>query len=282
MKKIGLGIAAVVVVAGLLPFALIARSRATQKDALPVHLVMDMDKQPKGKAQRATPMFADQRFMRPQAGGTVAREDLGISGQTLNDAGGTRPIFLAGGRTALELNDPVTYAAVVWGRIWPTEADPQDAAKRRPISDAAFIAIPVPNKNEQEIAGDTTFYVRKVPAVFEVSVAMLQRGQERYGVYCATCHGESGYGDGPVAARAAKLQATAAEAASGWVAPQNLQEAKILARPDGHIFNTITNGIRTMPAYDKQIGIEDRWAIVAYVRALERSQNARPGDEGVK
>ena len=47
----------------------------------------------------------------------------------------------------------------------------------------------------------------------------------------------------------------------------------------GNIFNTITNGIRNMPPYDKQISIADRWAIVAYVRALERSQNAQPGDE---
>jgi mono/diheme cytochrome c family protein len=66
------------------------------------------------------------------------------------------------------------------------------------------------------------------------------------------------------------------------VTPQNLHEPKIAGRPDGHIFNTITNGIRTMAPYDKQIGTEDRWAIVAYVRALQRSQNARPGDPGVK
>ena len=72
------------------------------------------------------------------------------------------------------------------------------------------------------------------------------------------------------------------DAVIGAVPPQNLQEAKIRARPDGSIFNTIGNGIRTMPAYDKQIAIEDRWTIVAYLRALERSQNARPGDPGAQ
>jgi hypothetical protein len=58
--------------------------------------------------------------------------------------------------------------------------------------------------------------------------------------------------------------------------PQNLHDPKILSRPDGHIFNTITNGIRTMPPYDKQITILDRWAIVSYIRALQNSQNAPP------
>ena len=56
--------------------------------------------------------------------------------------------------------------------------------------------------------------------------------------------------------------------------PQNLNEAKISTRPDGSIFNTVSNGARTMPPYDKQISVPDRWAIVAYVRALEHSQNA--------
>ena len=108
----------------------------------------------------------------------------------------------------------------------------------------------------------------------------MHRGQERFNIYCLPCHGASGYGDGPVAQRAKGLQdaGTDPTAASGWVQPQNLNEAKILSRPDGHIFNTITNGIRNMPAYDKQISVPDRWAIVAYLRAVERSQNARSGD----
>src|SRR5205823_2858225 len=98
--------------------------------------------------------------------------------------------------------------------------------------------------------------------------------QERFNIYCAPCHGQSGYGDGPVALRAKSLKdAGVADAASAWVDPQNLHEAKIHTRPDGHIFNTITNGARTMPPYDKQISVLDRWAIIAYVRALEKSQN---------
>jgi mono/diheme cytochrome c family protein len=269
MKKVLLGIVVLVLMALLLPLALIARSRATLQDARPVHLVFDMDKQPKAKAQRATPMYADARFMRPQIEGTVAREDLVVTAPTLDDVLGTHPVFLKGPSARTVLADGTTYAAVVEGRV-----------RAAGMTDEEFARL-MPPGTEQAINADSSFYVRKIPGVFDVSVEFLKRGQERFNVYCAPCHGESGYGDGPVARRAEQLAATA-DAVSGWVAPQNLQETKILGRPDGHLFNTITNGIRTMPAYDKQIAVEDRWAIVGYVRALERSQNAKPGDPGVR
>ena len=88
----------------------------------------------------------------------------------------------------------------------------------------------------------------------------------------------AGYGDGMVARRAAEMQASGAATAAGWVAPTNYHTDEIRGRPVGQLYNTITNGIRTMPAYDKQIGILDRWAIVAYVKALQRSQHAKPED----
>ena len=101
-----------------------------------------------------------------------------------------------------------------------------------------------------------------------VDATLLHRGQERYGIYCSPCHGLSGYGDGIVARRADALQE------GTWVPPSSLHDPAVAARPVGHVFNTITNGIRTMPAYGAQIPEADRWAIVAYVRALQRSQHA--------
>jgi mono/diheme cytochrome c family protein len=98
---------------------------------------------------------------------------------------------------------------------------------------------------------------------------LVARGQQRFDIYCAVCHGAAGYGDGAIAQRAAFL---AEQGEANWVPPANLQDEAIRTRPDGHIFNTITNGVRTMPAYGPQIPTNDRWAIVAYVRALERSQ----------
>jgi cytochrome c len=171
--------------------------------------------------------------------------------------------MLKGGEAVL-MSDPATYAAVTEGRIRPAG-----------MTDDAFKAMVPPNKNDAEIAADTTFYIRRIPGVFPVTAEFLKRGQERFNIYCAPCHGESGYGDGMVAQHASDLMHTP-DAVNGWTKPQNLNEDKIVKRPDGQIFNTITYGIRNMPAYDKQIAVEDRWAIIAYVRAVEHSQNAPP------
>ena len=105
-----------------------------------------------------------------------------------------------------------------------------------------------------------------------VDLATLARGRERFGIYCAPCHGLSGYGDGTVARRAERL------AEGTWVPPSSLHDEAIRMRPVGHVFNTITSGIRTMPSYAAQIDVRDRWAIVAYVRALQRSQHGSPHD----
>ena len=105
-----------------------------------------------------------------------------------------------------------------------------------------------------------------------VTDALLNRGRDRYRIFCSPCHGLSGYGDGMVARRADKLQE------GTWVPPSSYHTEAVRARPVGHLFNTITHGIRTMPPYAAQIPVEDRWAIVAYVRALQRSQDARVGD----
>ena len=109
----------------------------------------------------------------------------------------------------------------------------------------------------------------------KVTLELLERGQSRYTIYCAVCHGASGYGNGPVSVRADEL---VEGGKAQWVPPTSYHDEERRARPLGHIFNTITNGIRTMPAYGDQIPPADRWAIVAYVKALMRSQNATLAD----
>ncbi len=270
MSKITMGMICVVLVLALLPFALVARSRASTSPKPAPHLVLDMDKQPKYKAQRPSEVFADGRSMRPQVAGTVALEDLTLPGEILNDP---KNPHLVNGNVGLLIADPVVNAAVLMGRV-----------RTANMSDADFEKLVPPGSNGEPnaadlVANDTTFYVRTVPAQLNVTTEFVKRGEERFNIYCAPCHGYSGYGDGMVAQRAEALRnGPDPSAASAWVAPQNLHEGKILQRPDGHIFNTITNGIRSMPAYDKQISVSDRWAIVTYVRALERSQHAAPAD----
>lgn len=109
-------------------------------------------------------------------------------------------------------------------------------------------------------------WVTALPVPMDAS--LLERGRESYTIYCSPCHGHAGYGDGAVAKRADALQE------GTWTPPSSFHTDLIRSRPDGHLFNTITNGIRSMPAYGPQIPVDDRWAVVAYVRALQRSQHA--------
>src|SRR6266545_4778660 len=112
------------------------------------------------------------------------------------------------------------------------------------------------------------------PPQVEISQHTMDRGQERFGIYCAPCHGQAAEGNGMINARAAAVGA----ATTGWVQPTNLvdtaAEQNPTRQPHGQIFNTISNGIRTMPAYRAQIAEMDRWAIVLYLRAIQRSRNA--------
>ena len=95
----------------------------------------------------------------------------------------------------------------------------------------------------------------------KITLQLLKRGQQRFNIYCAPCHSRVGDGQGMVVKR-------------GFPPPPSFHQDNIRAYPDGHIFDVITNGIRNMPSYKHQIPVKDRWAIVAYFRALQRSQHA--------
>ena len=120
------------------------------------------------------------------------------------------------------------------------------------------------------------------PQPLIIDDTLLLRGQERYNINCSVCHGYGGFGDGTVAQRLDAMQADPAAdpvaRLSTWVAPSNLHDEEIRNRPVGHLYNTITNGIRTMSGYGPSIDPLDRWAIVAYIRALQFSQAAGMDD----
>ena len=119
-------------------------------------------------------------------------------------------------------------------------------------------------------AGADTVFIDEFP--LPVTMEMVTRGRERFDIFCATCHGVSGNGNGLVHVRAASL------GEGTWTPPTDLTSETVIERPVGHIYNTIKNGIRSMPAYGSQIDPEDRWAITAYVRALQLSRNATIDD----
>jgi mono/diheme cytochrome c family protein len=98
-----------------------------------------------------------------------------------------------------------------------------------------------------------------------VTRELMERGQQRFNITCAMCHGATAAGNGIVKQH-------------GLATVVSLQDERIRKMSDGEIFNTITNGKNTMMAYGPNILVADRWAIIAYLRALQRSQNAKLAD----
>jgi hypothetical protein len=100
---------------------------------------------------------------------------------------------------------------------------------------------------------------------FPVTRVMLERGQERYNIYCSPCHGRIGNGEGIVVQR-------------GFQRPASFHIDRLREAPAGYFFNVITNGFGAMYDYAARVTPEDRWAIIAYIRALQLSQNATLAD----
>ncbi len=98
-----------------------------------------------------------------------------------------------------------------------------------------------------------------------ITLQLLQRGQERFNIYCAPCHSRLGDGKGIITQR-------------GLLPPPSFHEARLVDTTEGYIYSVISNGIRNMPPYRFQIPVEDRWAIIAYLRALQRTQKATIND----
>ena len=105
-----------------------------------------------------------------------------------------------------------------------------------------------------------------------VTGELMQRGRRRYDIYCATCHGLAGDGDGMTSQLAFEREEPK------WVRPLALHSPAVREQNVGQLFQTISKGVRTMPSYGSQIPEEDRWAIVLYVRALQRSRHAAMED----
>lgn len=108
-------------------------------------------------------------------------------------------------------------------------------------------------------------WAKGFPEAVKVDARLLARGRERYTIYCAPCHGALGDGNGITKQY-------------GMGATPTYHDDRLRTMAEGEIFNTITNGIKTMSAYGDKLVPEDRWAVIAYVRALQRAQNSRAED----
>ena len=167
----------------------------------------------------------------------------------------------------------VLIAAALAGMVGCRQ-DMQDQPKYIPLRPSDFFAD---GRSERPLIegtvarghlnDDALFYTGKVPDgkpadtfPFPVTKEVLLRGQERYNVYCSPCHDRLGNGDGMIVRR-------------GYRKPPSYHIDRLRNVPNGYIFDVITNGFGAMPDYSAQVAPHDRWAIVAYVRALQLSQN---------
>jgi mono/diheme cytochrome c family protein len=193
----------------LIPPALILRARAMPTDKPRIHLIQNMDNQPKYLAQHESLLFNDGRAMRPQVPGTVAQGDM--------------------------------------------------------VGDTHFSLGLVDGA-----------YATAFPSQVDINDALLDRGRDRFNIFCLPCHGVTGEGNGRIHNRAMVLLNNGTNG-TVWVQPRNLHQADMQALPPGRIFHTISDGFQTMAGYASQIPPADRWAITAWVYALQVGRNA-PAD----
>ena len=156
--------------------------------------------------------------------------------------------------------------------------DMHDAPRYEPLEASAFfdnggsarmlVANTVPRGYLRE---DELLYTGRVSGQFAnmfpmaVTAAVMARGQERYNVFCSPCHGRTGVGNGMIVQR-------------GFRQPPSYGEQRLRDAPAGYFFDVMTNGFGAMQDYAAQVPVADRWAITAYIRALQLSMNATVAD----
>ncbi len=215
----------------------------------------DMQDQPRYEAYEPSKSFSDGQGSRPYVEGTVARgyRDVsttyytgksaagGAGGQASGSGGGLTPMTSAGA------NAPNAQGANTGGT--QTGGD---------VNVRGNVSGNVPGGGGGTGQSGTPGGVNEFP--FAITAQELDRGEERFNIYCSMCHGQTGYGDGMIVRR-------------GFRRPPSLHDDRLRNESLGHFFDVITNGWGAMPSYTEEIPPRDRWAIIAYIRALQLSQN---------
>jgi mono/diheme cytochrome c family protein len=153
--------------------------------------------------------------------------------------------------------------------------DMQDQPKYKPLAPSRFFSD---GKSARQLVEGTVPYSPEGKAIspapdeskattlpFALTPQVMDRGQGRFNIYCAPCHGRLGYGNGVVAQR-------------GFLAPPSYHIDRLRQAPVGHFYDVMTNGFGAMSSYADKVAPRDRWAIAAYIRALQLSQHATIND----
>lgn len=232
----------------ILPPALIYRAQGETNQLPRLHVNPDMDWQHKSKAQQVAPniavdqntkdfIFQNQRVMRGLVPGTVARGDF--------------------------RDDSEYFEGIKSG----SSADAQ-AFKDSGIVDGQYLVSTARLLVQDAAAPAEPSWVTEFPEKFEITQKAIERGQSRFNIYCAVCHGVTGEGNGMVNKRGNALNI---EGKAQWINAKSFHDPAVSSQPVGRIFDTITNGRGGMGPYRAQIPVEDRWSIVLYVKALQLS-----------
>ncbi len=294
-------IAATVILVSLIPAAVVLRMRSSRSEGARWHVFFDMDFQPKKRTQQGSSLFADGRVMRPPVVGTVARGELDHSDPyylgydpdktvgttrsseikfvslaqdqattTSPDAGqppapkkASAPNNEQAGVVATQQSDAAIQSTDKHGVDQSHKATTAQA-EQGPAS--TEVAHESPTTQPQATGEVNLPWITDFPLA--VDSKLMDLGKKKFEITCAVCHGYGGNGDGLVAQRAMQL------AQGYWVQPTSLHDDKVSTQPIGKLFYTISNGKGKMGSYGSVLTPQERWAIVLYVRALQRSRNA--------
>ncbi|MEM6329758.1 MAG: DUF3341 domain-containing protein [Planctomycetota bacterium] len=211
-----------------------------------------MDYQPKFKAQTTSTIFADGRAMRAALPGTIARGDSLESPEYNRGYSDPAPSVAGAGPR----KTPINFVSLL------QQDDTADADNNAADEDGGGAAAADP------AAADEKAWVTEFPEELEITAELMDRGELQFNIYCGACHGLGGDGDGLITKRAMALQQ------GTWVTPTSIHSPDVRQQPVGKLYETISIGRRRMPGYAQQIAVKDRWAIVLYMRALQRSRQA--------
>lgn len=172
----------------------------------------------------------------------------------------------------------LALALVVCATATACRQDMHDAAKYEPLEKSAFFKDHRASRQlmpgtvaRGKLKEDTLLFTGRDASglsetfPFPVTEGVIARGQERFNIYCSPCHSRVGDGNGMIAQR-------------GYKHPPTFHDDRMRAMAAGYFVNVITNGFATMPSYALQVGSEDRWAIAAYIKALQLSKHVSASD----
>jgi mono/diheme cytochrome c family protein len=213
---------------------------------------MDMQDQPRYEVYEASAFFKDGLSSRPLVEGTIPRgylrDDTELYTGKINRS-----------QTGTNTSAPSPAQGAATASAPDAQGAANTAGNTTQANDASRTggAVATPTNGKQAVAQGDPNDVQTFP--FPVTEEVVNRGQERYRIFCGMCHGQTGYGDGMIVRR-------------GFRKPPSYHTDELRAARVGHFFDVITNGWGSMPSYSTQISARDRWAIIAYIRALQLSQ----------